>query len=71
MSPLPNGTWLQRNVETLCRACLKNQEFPPGRLTEDGVWEIRTCPNNRCGAEWKAEALYACPPGEATESNAY
>ncbi|MBP0451176.1 hypothetical protein J5Y04_16745 [Kitasatospora sp. RG8] len=71
MTTLPNGTWIQRRVETLCRSCLKTQEFPPGELTEDGTWEIRTCPGTKCGAPWKTEALYACGPGDATEPDAY
>ncbi|MEV0538127.1 hypothetical protein [Kitasatospora sp. NPDC050463] len=62
---------MQRHIETLCRSCLKTREFPPGELTENGVWEIRTCPSTKCGAPWTTEAMYVCSPGEATESGAY
>jgi len=69
MAVLPVGTWIQRHVSTLCLNCYRSVDFAPGTLSQDGVWEVRTCPE--CRAPWKTEALYVAAPSEATESNAF
>lgn len=50
---------------------MKSGEWPPGELTGDGVWEIRSCPNEKCDGTWKSHAMYVARPGEATEPNAF
>ncbi|GAB2451923.1 hypothetical protein [Nocardia tengchongensis] len=40
--------------------------WPPGRLTDDLEWEIRTCPEG-CGTEIKTVPRFWTDPADATE----
>ncbi|WP_240152225.1 hypothetical protein [Streptomyces mobaraensis] len=71
MANLPVGAWIRRHIEMICKDCLKTGEWPPGEVTEDGMWEVRSCPNPRCPGTWRARAMYVAGPGTATEPNAF
>ncbi|WP_331749450.1 hypothetical protein OG520_43870 (plasmid) [Streptomyces sp. NBC_00984] len=71
MANLSIGAWIRRHPEMICTVCMKSGEWPPGELTGDGVWEIRSCPNEKCDGTWKTHAMYVARPGEATEPNAF
>ncbi|WP_217225974.1 hypothetical protein [Streptomyces anulatus] len=71
MANMSIGAWIRRHRETICIVCMKSDEWPPGELTEDGVWELRRCPNKKCDGTWKTRALYVAGPGDATEPNAF
>ncbi|GLV88433.1 hypothetical protein Slala03_81220 [Streptomyces lavendulae subsp. lavendulae] len=71
MANLPLGTWIPRRLLMTCKDCLKTGEWPQGERSEDGVWEVRSCPNEKCASTWTTQALYVSRPGEATETNAF
>ncbi|MGN2642447.1 hypothetical protein ACTD5D_40995 [Nocardia takedensis] len=60
------GSHVKQQAFLLCRGCDQYVSWPPGTLTEDREWEIRTCPQG-CGTQIRTEARFWTTPGEATE----
>ncbi|MEU6300769.1 hypothetical protein [Streptomyces erythrochromogenes] len=71
MANLPVTSWIHRHIEMICKDCLKTGAWPAGERSEDGVWEVRSCPNKKCDSTWTRLALYASRPGDATDPNAF
>lgn len=58
------GQHVKRFVYTYCAECGDTVSCAPGDLSIDGVDEYRKCED---GHLVKTEAIYYCPPSEATE----
>ncbi|MGQ4616390.1 hypothetical protein [Nocardia sp. R7R-8] len=50
----------------LCQACDEYVSWPPGQLTDDLGWEIRTCPEG-CGSQVSTVPRFWTDQGQATE----